>query len=210
MQLDWVPNYEENRLTFEIDNLRYTTVDGGQNIDKYIDGEFNKRIRQFPEKPADWLQPHMSPPMEAPGDEWCAELQWLLDTYPNIIGARHDSYEYRLRDGSTITESFVRGQGVNNLDDLIGVNRLGIPASVQERWDWTEIAQTGYCTLEDAKFKEAPHGLSWSKHNDTGEIIRHGSGQNCPCHVFPEIYVPVVIDEDVFIEDLAKFGGSYI
>ena len=41
MQLDWVPNYQENRLTFEIDYLRYTSIDGGQNIDKYIVGEFN-------------------------------------------------------------------------------------------------------------------------------------------------------------------------
>ena len=48
MQLDWVIDYSENRLTFEIDNLRYTTVDGGQNIYKYVDGVETKRIRQFP------------------------------------------------------------------------------------------------------------------------------------------------------------------
>ena len=35
MELNWVVNYDENRLTFEVDNLRYTTVDGGQNIKKY-------------------------------------------------------------------------------------------------------------------------------------------------------------------------------
>ena len=50
MQLDWVPDYSENKLTLEIDNIKYITLDGGQNIDKYIDNEFNKRIRQFPEQ----------------------------------------------------------------------------------------------------------------------------------------------------------------
>ena len=201
MQLDWVPNYEENRLTFEIDNLKYTTVDGGQNIDKYIDGEFDKRIRQFPEKPADWIQPHMSPPMVPTNDEWGPEIDWLIQTYPEQLGERCDSYKYKERDGSITTETFVRGQGANNWDDLISVNRIGIPASVQERWDWTVIAKS------NDKTENAPQGLSWSKHNDTGEIIRHGSSQNCPCHVFPAIYVPVVVDEEDLQNDLANFNG---
>ena len=201
MQLDWVPNYQENRLTFEIDNLRYTTIDGGQNIDKYIDGEFDKRIRQFPEKPADWLQPHMSPPLRPEHDEWGPEIDWLIQTYPEQLGERCDSYQYKERDGSITTETFIRGQGANNWDDLISVNRLGQPASVQERWDWTQIA----CSLTEVD--NAPNGLAWSKHNDTGEIIRHGSAQNCPCHVFPKIYVPVVVNEEDLELDVAKFGG---
>ena len=119
---------------------KYTTVDGGQNIDKYIDGEFDRRIRQFPEKPEDWLQPHMSPPMAPDNDEWGPEIDWLIQTYPEQLGERCDSYEYRERDGSITTETFVRGQGANNWEDLISVNRLGQPASVQERWDWNQIA----------------------------------------------------------------------
>lgn len=201
MQLDWVPNYQENRLTFEIDNLRYTTIDGGQNIDKYIDDEFNKRIRQFPEKPEDWLQPHMSPPMVPTKDEWGPEIDWLVQTYPEQLGERCDSYQYRERDGSITTETFVRGQGANNWDDLISVNRLGQPASVQERWDWTVIAKAV------SNIENAPQGLSWSKHNDTGEIIRHGFNQNCPCHVFPTIYVPVAVTLEDFEQDLANFDG---
>ena len=208
MQLDWVSNYEENRLTFEIDNLKYTTVDGGQNIDKYVDGEFNKRIRQFPDKPADWLQPHMSPPMVPEFDEWSDEINWLLKQYPEQLGERcyhhndnRDSYQYKERDGSITTETFVRGQGVNNWVDLISVNRLGMPASVQERWDWIEIAKS----LD--KVENAPNGLAWSKHKDTGEILRHGQAQNCPCHVFPQIYVPVVILKEELESDVAKFGG---
>ena len=199
MQLDWVPDYSENKLTFEIDNLKYVTIDGGQNIDKYIDNKFDKRIRQFPEQPEDWLQPHMSRPKTPEQDEWCFEFKWLIETYPEELGERCDSYEYRERDGSITTETFVRGQGANNWDDLISVNRLGIPASVQERWDWTEIA------ISDKIYENAPYGLSWSQHNDTGEIIRHGTSQNCPCHVFPQIYTPVVVED--LDQDLTNFGG---
>ena len=202
MQLDWVPNYEENRLTFEIDNLRYTTIDGGQNIDKYIDGEFDKRIRQYPEKPEDWVQPHMSPPLVPKHDEWGPELEWLTKTYPEQLGERCDSYEYRERDGSITTETFVRGQGANNWDDLISVNRMGMPASVQERWDWTPIAKSL------GKVENAPYGLVWSKHKDTGEILRHGQAQNCPCHVFPQIYVPVLVTQEDLEQDIANFEGT--
>ena len=204
MQLDWVPNYSENRLTFEIDNLKYTTVDGGQNIDKYIDGEFDRRIRQFSEKPEDWLQPHMSPPMSPESDEWGPEIDWLIQTYPEQLGERCDSYEYRERDGSITTETFIRGQGANNWEDLISVNRLGQPASVQERWDWNQIA------VSSLVVENAPNGLTWSKHIETGEIIRHGTSQNCPCHVFPQIYVPVVISEEDLKEDITSFGGEYL
>ena len=79
MQLDWVMDYTENRLTFEIDDLRYTTVDGGQNIYKYVDGEETARIRQFPHKADDYLAPMQSPPVESEGhDQWADELIWLV------------------------------------------------------------------------------------------------------------------------------------
>ena len=172
MQLDWVPNYSENRLTFEIDNLRYTTVDGGQNIDKYIDGEFDRRIRQFPDK--------------------------------DIVGVKVLSTRYRNRKDEVVEQNTIWGQGANNEIDLVPVNRIGIPASVQERWDWTELAKS------HIKRENAPFGLTWSKHNDTNEIIRHGSLQNCPCHVFPQIYVPVVINEEDLQEDLTNFGGQLL
>ena len=57
MELNWVVNYDENRLTFEVDNLRYTTVDGGQNIYKYVDGVETKRIRQFTNMPDEYVAP---------------------------------------------------------------------------------------------------------------------------------------------------------
>lgn len=204
MQLDWVPDYSENKLTLEIDNIKYITLDGGQNIDKYIEGEFNKRIRQFPEQADDWLQPHMETPLNASLDEWCAELDWLIETYPDIVGQRHLVLTYREKDGSITNTEHVRGQGANNLEDLISVNRIGIPASVQERWDWTELA-VSYTPIENA-----PMGLAWSEHKETGQIIRHGHNQNCPCHVFPQIYKPVTIEKENLTEDITSFGGQYL
>lgn len=204
MQLDWVPNYSENRLTFEIDNLRYTTVDGGQNIDKYIDGEFDRRIRQFPDEPEDWLQPHKEQPISGDNDEWCTELDWIIENYKDIVGVKVLSTRYRNREDEVVEQNTIWGQGANNEIDLVPVNRMGIPASVQERWDWTELAKS------HIKRENAPFGLTWSKHNDTNEIIRHGSLQNCPCHVFPQIYVPVVINEEDLQEDVTNFGGQLL
>ena len=42
--------------------------------------EFNKRIRQFPEQ-ADIAQPTWKGLLNDPLDEWCAELDWLIETY---------------------------------------------------------------------------------------------------------------------------------
>ena len=61
MQLDWVVDYSQNKLTFEIDNLRYETVDGGQNIYKYQDGELVQRLRQYPDHPEDLFSSNSTP-----------------------------------------------------------------------------------------------------------------------------------------------------
>lgn len=198
MELYWHPNYEENRLTFEIDNLLYTTVDGGQNIDKFENGVFVKRLRQHPTMPADWIAPSANPPIETPGpDEWLEELDWLLETYPEQLGKKYLLKTYRERDGSLTESSHVRGHGVNNQRDLISVNRLGMLASIQERWDWDTIA---YCITPQENSSE---GIEWSIHKETKELWRHGRTQNCPCHVFPVIYPPVKINS--FWEDVKQF-----
>ena len=54
-QLNWLHNYDTDTTSLDIDNIRYETVDGGQNIYKYVDGELEKRIRQFPEEADDYL-----------------------------------------------------------------------------------------------------------------------------------------------------------
>ena len=46
------------------------------------------------------------------------------------------------------------------------------------------------------------------KHKHTKEIIRHGSNQSCPCHVYPQIFpiTPVALDE--FELDVKNFQGT--
>ena len=204
MELNWVVNYDENRLTFEVDNLRYTTVDGGQNIYKYVDDVETKRIRQFPNMPDDYVAPMQSPPVEAPEDEWGAEMTWLTDNYPEELGenlAQSDIREFQMRDGSFETLDFMPGMGPNNREDRIMVNRMGIPASVQERWDWDIIASS------EEPQKDSMFGTVWLKHITTGEIIRAGASQCVPCHVFPTIVKPVTIDENDFEQDVQDFNG---
>jgi len=216
MQLDWVVDYSQNKLTLELDNIVYQTFDGGQNIDKYIDGEFDKRIRQYPYKPYDWVQPHMEKPPSAEFDEWCRELDWIIETFPHV-GERHPVLTYKEQDGSITNTQNPRGQGANNLTDLISVNRLGQPASVQERWDWDFIATTDcFEHISNTMHDKDPHinkaqaGLSWVRNKRTGVIERIGSSQNCPCHVFPEIYPPVEIHPDDLYEDVTNYGGHFI
>ena len=207
MELNWVVNYEENRLTFEIDNLRYTTVDGGQNIYKYVDGVETTRIRQFPNMPDDYVAPMQSPPVEAPEDEWSSEMNWLTDNYPEELGENlctSEIRDFQQRDGSFITLDFMPGMGPNNREDRIMVNRMGIPASVQERWDWNIIASS------EEPQENSMFGTVWLKHITTGEIIRAGASQCVPCHVFPTILKPVTINEDDFEQDVQDFGGHII
>lgn len=217
MQLDWVVDYSQNKLTLELDNVVYQTFDGGQNIDKYIDTEFAYRIRQYPDKPHNWTHGNQkgSPP-KADLDEWGDELDWILENFPRV-GQKHLVTTYRERDGLITDDGKVRGCGVNNLTDLIAVNRLGQPASVQEKWDWDEIATTDcYEDISskmhdiDPNVNKATEGLSWYRNKKTGVIERAGTSQNCPCHVFPNIYPPVEIHPDELTEDITRYGGHYI
>ena len=203
MQLDWQLNTSDNSLTFEIDNIKYYTLDGGQNIKKYIDGEYVTTLRQFSNSPVDWVAPFSNPPYEdGSPDEWCDELDWLLENYSHIIGEEHRVTTYRNRDGIVVDEERILGRGANNLTDLIPVNRIGIPANIQERWDW-EVLATSHVI-----HKNAPDGISWSQNKNTKEIIRHGSGQSCPCHVYPEIFPITQIALDQFNVDVEKFQGT--
>jgi len=206
MQLDWVIDYTQNRLTFEIDNLRYTTVDGGQNIYKYVDNVETTRLRQFPHMPEDYLAPSQSPPVDPDGnDEWPEELHWLVSTYPEELGEdlhESDIRSFQQRDGTFITTEFMPGLGPNNREDRIMVNRMGIPANVQERWDWEMVASSNVAT-ENSMF-----GTVWLKHSTTGEVIRAGASQCVPCHVFPKVLSPVTIDPADFEQDVQDFGGD--
>jgi hypothetical protein len=205
MQLDWVMDYTENRLTFEIDNLRYTTVDGGQNIYKYVDDVETTRIRQFPSQADDYLAPMQSPPVDSPNDEWPDELIWLVKNYPEELGEDLSGsaiLDFQQRDGTFETYESMPGFGPNNRTDKISVNRMGIPANIQERWDWDTVA------ISDDAVEDSMFGLMWLKHRTTSEIIRAGSSQCVPCHVFPKVIKPVVIELENLEQDVQDFGGA--
>lgn len=93
------------------------------------------------------------------------------------------------------------GMGPNNREDRIMVNRMGIPASVQERWDWDQIGES------DEPQPDSMFGTVWLKHKTTNEIIRAGAAQCVPCHVFPKVLKPVVIELEDLEQDVQDFGG---
>jgi len=210
MQLDWVVDHSQNKLTLTLGDFTYVTFDGGQNIDKYCKGEHVKLIKQYPDKP-DWSHGFEYNPPACEQDEWPEELEWIIARFPEV-GERHFVTTYREKDGNVVDAGQIRGNGVNNLTDLIAVNRLGQPASVQEKWDWEEIATTDSLeqipdTVNDPNLHKANAGISWYRHIETGVIERAGSSQNCPCHVFPQIYPPVQINPQDLENDIANYGG---
>ena len=206
-QLNWLHNYDTDTTSPDIDNIRYETVDGGQNIYKYVDGELEKRIRQFPEEADDylWEGDEKERFKECPHDEWGGEMHWLVETFPEITGQLHmDVTAYKDQDGNLVEYGHPLGYGANNLDDLIPVNRMLIPASIQERWGYTLLAES-QVTQENA-----PEGLEWVQDKETKKIYRIGKLQCYPCHVFPKVYKPVEISHIDFNDDVESFNGHLI
>lgn len=205
-QLNWTHDYETSTTSLDIDNIRYETVDGGQNIYKYVDGELEKRIRQFPEEADDYLWEAITGQYkENPHDEWGGEMHWIVDTYPEITGPLHmDVTSYKDIDGNLVDHGKRLGYGANNLEDLIPVNRMLIPASVQERWNYTQLAESQE-TAEDAL-----EGLEWVMDKTTKKIYRIGKLQCIPCHVFPRVYKPVEISHIDFHDDVESFNGRIV
>lgn len=205
-QLNWQYDFESEVMSFEIDNLRYETKDGGQNILKYQDNVLIKTIRQFPDEPEGYVEPFIGTGQfrECPNDEWGPELNWLVETYSEQLGEFHRVTAYKDRDGNLVEHDRVLGYGANNLQDLIPINRLGQPASIQERWQYTVIAES------ELSQPKAPEGIEWILDPDTQKIQRVGKLQCWPCHVFPEVYKPVDISHMDFIDDVKQFKGWFV
>jgi hypothetical protein len=206
-QLNWLHNYDTDITSLDIDNIRYETVDGGQNIYKYVDGELEKRIRQFPEEADDYLWEYNEEERfkECPHDEWGREMNWLVETYTDITGPLHlDVTAYKDDAGNLVEHGRTLGYGANNLDELIPVNRMLIPASIQERWGYTLLADS-----EETQ-ENAPEGLEWVQDKETKKIYRIGKLQCYPCHVFPKVYKPVEISHIDFNDDVESFNGRFV
>jgi hypothetical protein len=86
---------------------------------------------------------------------------------------------------------------------MLSINRLCIPSSITEWWDWDDIAFKNQ--WENEAFYEKR--LCWKKNRTTGEVVRVGDGQPpVPCCVFPLIHGPWPVEES----DIEANGGTRI
>ncbi len=101
------------------------------------------------------------------------------------------------RDGLIVDQGKWRGTGVNNLTDKISTNRIGIPASVQEWWDYEDIGRI------DKAFDEPglSNGKLYKVHTETGKIYVTGTeNPPIPCCAYPITYGPIEITKEELLE----------
>lgn len=209
MNIDWQYDPATRVMHFTVgDNLRYESVDGGQNIKKYEDGEFVKLIRKYPEREGESILhedgTRIWPTVKELGlnennDEWPEELKWLVENYSDEIGEYHTNYAdgYRTREGDIVDKGVWRGTGVNNLTDKISTNRIGIPASVQEWWDYEDLGVL-QVPFDDAGLYA---GKLYKIHTETGKLYVTGTeNPPVPCCAFPLTYGPIEVTKEEVIE----------
>jgi hypothetical protein len=206
-ELTWHYTQQTKRQHFIIDNKMYETFDGGQNIKKYVDGVYITTLRQYPHLPIDFVykvEDGITPPDMLPStDQWADEMLELIEQYPDELGEFLPIKEYRQQDGSIKTYEHTLGVGVNNLTDKIRINRMGIPDSIQENWDYELLVSWDNAVLN------SPTGIHWKRHKDNGEIIRTPAGNSFPCHVFPEVHpTEVLASKEDLITDIVKWSGT--
>ena len=196
MELHWKYN-PNTKIAKAIINeeLYYETPDGGQTINKYVNGEFVRAFHKYGEDKKFTNYDHTSNHLGYAHtlDEWNPEITWLAKTYSKEVGTMHMPWHdgYINSRGELEDVGIPRGYGVNNTEDKQAVNRMGLSCKVQEWWGWDIIA---YSTKE----LDNCHGfgLLWRKNRQTGEIVRVGGGQPpVPCCVYPLIHGPWTVDE---------------
>lgn len=208
MKLDWVydPNTRVSKVTINSE-LYYTTNDGGQTIHKYINNElvdtFHKYGPDYKFANVNFTGSHLK--SDEYLDPWPEEVKWLTDTYPNIVGKWYRDWDkgYLNKKGELEGVGTIRGMGIVSPELPISVNRICQPASVQEMWDYEQIAFTEESPYEDCH----GGGLKWMKHKVTGQIVRMGAMLvPYPCCAFPSVHGPWPVDES----DIEKHNGKPI
>jgi hypothetical protein len=196
MELHWKYN-PNTKIAKAIVNeeLYYETPDGGQTINKYVNGEFVRAFHKYGEDKKftnyEVTSNHLGYKHDL--DEWNSEITWLANTYSNEVGSIHMPWTDGYINSRGVIEDvgITRGYGVNNTEDKQAVNRMGLSCKVQEWWGWDLIA---YSTKE----LDNCHGfgLVWRKNKQTNEIVRVGGGQpQVPCCVYPVIHGPWTVDD---------------
>lgn len=207
MELKWVydPNTRISKTQIT-PNLYYTTNDGGQTIKKYVDGQFVKDIHKYgPDKK--FMETAMSGihVENFNMDEWPDEVNWLAETYPEVVGELHREWDkgFLNRNGEIEDIGKVRGNGVLSAEKPISINRICQPASIQEMWDYDVVAFSDKDVAEDCRGM----GTQWVKHKETGQIYRMGRGQvPYPCCAYPTVHGPWPVDES----DIDLHNGTRI
>lgn len=209
MQIDWQYDPATRVMHFTLgDNLRYESVDGGQNIKKYDNGELVKTISKYPTMNGESIlnmdgtniwDKVKELNIDETMDEWPFELKWILENYPDEVGEMHSNYVdgYRTRDGDIVDQGVGRGTGVNNLEEKISTNRIGIPASVQEWWDYEDIGVINRAFDEPG----LGNGKLYKIHTETGKLYATGT-QNppVPCCAYPITYGPIEVTKEEVLQ----------
>jgi len=211
MILDW--QYNVNTKIASVDvvpGLRYETPDGGQTINKFVDGELVSTFHKFgPDKKFTGADPQGSGRFGIPADEiyddWPAEVMWIAKTYPDVVGELIPDWDkgFLNKNGEIEDIGKKRGMGVVSSDKPVSINRICQPAWVQEWWDWDTVAVN-----PNKKLDENCHfGIEWKRNKATGKIVRIGNGHpQVPCCVFPHLHGPYEVTAD----DIVKNEGTWL
>ena len=175
MKLDWKYDTEAKNaiLNLEVEPpLRYETPDGGQTINKFVDGILTNTFHIFgPERKFLTFNSDPDCGMEATDFDidWPGELAWLEDTFPEQVHA----------------------------DSENTFNRMGVDGAVQGWEDYDLIAESD----ENPDRLCYDQGLVWRRHKTTEKIYRCGRGQpQIPDIMYPKIYGPFEVTLDDIAE----------
>lgn len=206
MELKWSYDPDAKLATANLNQTtKYTTPDGGQTINKYVDGNLVKTIHKYgPDKKFTEYAPsgkHIDTDFR---DEWFDEIDYLIEHHQHDVGPYIPSSDegYRTKDGNLEGIGEARGFGINNPVDKICVNRLLAAANITEWWEWQTVATTD----KDFGF-ERP--IIWKRNWKTGAVVRVSEGNPpYPCCCYPTIYGPYpVADLDA---DMLEHNGKFV
>jgi hypothetical protein len=213
MILDWKYDVEARLASVDVvPGLRYETPDGGQTINKFVDGKLVDTFHKFgPDrkfKGFDLNGGAFGIPLDEIKDEWPAEVQWLAETYPDVVGPLLIGWDQGFLNSNGEIEGVGsrRGMGVISEENPVSINRICQPASVQEWWGWETVA-----TNVNKQLDENCHlGIEWKRNLKTGEIVRIGHSQpQVPCCVFPQTHGPYPVTADDVLDHDGEFVGGW-
>lgn len=205
MELKWSYDPVAKLATAYVnESIKYTTPDGGQTVYKYVDGTLVKTMHKYGADNKFMTSHREGKHIDNVVDEWGSEVEYLIKNHSKELGEYVDGRltGYRNKNGDLEAIGQHRGQGVNNAEDKIGVNRLFAAANVTEWWDWEVIAESKKLTEEGLE-------IQWKKNTKTNEIVRVSAGTPpFPCCVYPQIHGPYsVVDLE---KDLSEYDGFFV